>query len=339
MIRASSFMAKFITVVCLKSFPALFFAVLAVLICVTCAGRPSVEPDVHRISLREQVRAAPDVFLAKVTSVQAIGCLRRSAHPGQELQLVRVSLIPQEVLRGNVTGSPLLYYFRWAGQGYDGPELNSVVEGEESVFLARPEHGVLRALTDLYLSRVRLPGKGKPASTDASQPVERRIAEMLLSPREGQSASDFADALHDGYSRAVEVVGEPLASEFLAKHSADADLQVREEACLVKAENDPYSDACLLSLLRSPNTNSCRRRTAEVLLARNRPATAELRLQLSRHPIGWLDGREQSVGKDAVVEELQRLSTHDDALIRRRSRFLLQLAALPRDRWPRKEPR
>ena len=122
--------------------------------------------------------------------------------PGYPLQLRKLLVTVENVLRGGVGGGTVeIYYFTFAG-GFDGPRPFGFWEvGNRRIFSIRPEAGVLRTACDGWDGcTYGVYSGGHPhLKVDPQKPIDYALADIVLTRGEGEvNDSKFAGAVDHG---------------------------------------------------------------------------------------------------------------------------------------------
>ena len=150
---------------------------------------------------------------------------------GYPLQLRRLSLRVENVLRGNLTtGAVAVYYFALAGP-VDGPiPLGQWQAGDRKILWLRYDSGFLRTACDGHDSCTMPVTSGAHPSykADPQRPLGYALADLFFTRGEGANDSDFARGIERG---APSTVPEAYLFEKLLQLAATEVPLVRAAAC------------------------------------------------------------------------------------------------------------
>jgi hypothetical protein len=198
---------------------------LAILVClvsleVACGRLPRLTD--RRAAEPEEIRKSPAVVAALIWN-------DRPARPGFELELRRLSVAIENVLKGDLRPGPAdIYYYADRFDRDDPRPLGMWQTGDRRIFYLRPEGGVLHTACDGHDDCTIPLGTGSHAGfrPDPRRPVDYAIAELLLTRGDGVTDEQFARSIeHKVPARPVNFVIDRL--QRLAAGSGP----VREAAC------------------------------------------------------------------------------------------------------------
>jgi hypothetical protein len=124
-------------------------------------------------------------------------------------QLEKVTVTVENVLRGEVRGRSIVFYFYMTLEGTIGG-VNSLWFGNRYVFFLTAENGTPRAIRDLARSSIEVgTGRHKSVPLNAGAPLDQRIAVLLLTPGDDDfQPSVFRRVEGGSVSRALNWIGE-----------------------------------------------------------------------------------------------------------------------------------
>ncbi len=216
--------------------------------CAACSRPPQLVPSVRQMGTQEFVRQASDIVIAQVTSIRATKHLAAEPDERKSLdRLVQADVVVENVLKGDVQGKDLTFYYYFPAYGFSLPSVNLLGPGERVIFFLKRDQNVYRSVNDVYASCIHLVTGSHPGlSTGPDKPVEQAIAEACLLPG---SKRDL-DRQHWPYeiAHAARVAGHLIGPrktiDLLNTLRSYPDYRVRTAACLAAAEAVPVKDPC-----------------------------------------------------------------------------------------------
>jgi hypothetical protein len=196
------------------------------------------------------IRISPTILIGKVRSLKFVGpvvtATDDNGYTGR-WQLEKVTVTPENVLRGRVRGRTIVFYFYMTLEGTIGA-VNSLWFGERYVFFLTAENGTPRAIRDLAPSSIEVgTGRHKSVPFNAGAPIEERIAVLLLTPGDDDIRPRvFRRAGVGSVARALSWIGECRTAGLLRALSNDNSRVVRDAARnalkMYFGTRDPCSD-------------------------------------------------------------------------------------------------
>jgi hypothetical protein len=184
-----------------------------------------------------QLDSVPIVIVGQILLADTVGRPQREKN-GLPVQLYRVTVHVENVLRGNVQGDVAIYYFSGAkglsigSSGLLGMTTNagSWHLGDRIVFFLRREDGVLRTTCDFrrYCALQVYSGAHPEFRPDASKPLADNLVDLLLTRGERCTDKQMADAILK--SRTPEI-SEAYAYQQLSQLAIKGPLEITRAAC------------------------------------------------------------------------------------------------------------
>jgi hypothetical protein len=310
---------------------ALYLAHLAVGICALCILGGCVsqpKPCVRGLSALSEIPSenvtrlaavAPIVVVGVVKSAEEIGGIFTTADEREyPIQLVRISLSVERVLRGDLRGARTadIYSYRWVKKyivkgknvDYDPPH------GRRVYFLARAD-GRLRCYQDIYTSFCYVwTGRHERIPPAASVPDD--IARLLLTMGESPDVQAFAEKVSEEIDLARALVGRRRALELSLPLVHSPERSIASSSCLAVSEIFVGQRGCLERLVQSSDVQE--RMRAVVTRDLNAQAKREIEFQevFRRDPASWLRHETQSVDWYQHLDALAMLTMSEDSRVR-----------------------
>jgi len=121
--------------------------------------------------------------------------------------------------------------------------------GSRNIFFLVSEQGYWRAIADYWQTTLPVHSGRHPKEFAAGERVEQTIAEILLIPGNGYSASTFADAIQTQAGPTARTLTGSAGTDRLARLLlVNPDMDIRAAACLV-LKQDQAADACVGPIL------------------------------------------------------------------------------------------
>jgi len=233
---------------------------------------------------------APNVVVGVVTSVAVIG-EPQPARRDQKLlvQLTKVDIQVENVLRGDVPRAPAhFYFFGYSDKnpGYGGPPLYRVSIGDRRVFFLVREMGELRSAADVFdYTLFVASGSHKDLPFGKDTPLGDVIAEVLLSLGDGYDSADMRSILPLSCRVLDQLSSRRHTVALLRKLLEARDRDLAVATCLYLSENYNGQYGCLSDLLSSQGLDAPLRAQAEKILNAARDRSADLKLRLRQFPL------------------------------------------------------
>ena len=184
------------------------FAASSILVALACwLTWPAIESLPHLVDQCDTQGdfqdAAPIVVVGVLLSdTLVLAPVPKHSSPGYPLQLRKLTVSVENVLRGNISGGTVpVYYFTFAG-AFDGPQpLGMWRVGSRRILWLRTDLGVLRTACDGWdqCTRGVYSGAHPHYTADPQKPVAYAVADILLTRGEGQiNENRFAGSIDSG---------------------------------------------------------------------------------------------------------------------------------------------
>jgi hypothetical protein len=149
--------------------------------------------------------------------------------------LVRVDVQVENVLKGDVSGGDLEYFYFGPSCGTTGP-VESPQLGSRSVFFLHREQGRWRTLVDYWRTRIPVLSGRHPDSA-VTGTVGTPVADVLLTPGTEYSAEGLVQALKtDAVFAALDLIGPEHTEKLLQPLQTNHFREVRAAACVATGE-------------------------------------------------------------------------------------------------------
>jgi len=177
------------------------------------AQRDQFRSSDRRLPFDQKLRfemAAPIIVLGHVLEVSEIGQPQRSRTDGRiKIQLARIKIEVEEMIKGNVGSSPMeFYYFVFSA---DASEVDLGVPrylpdvGQRRIYFLKPSSGSYRSVGDVYDYTLQVSSGSHSRGFCKGKSPGCCIAEILLVPQQDYDASWFVAHLVES-QRAAEVM-------------------------------------------------------------------------------------------------------------------------------------
>jgi len=248
-------------------------------------------PNVHQLSEPELIQAAPIVVVGVCTNRATVN--RPIQKDGLQLQLARVSLRVENVLRGKIPGSQVNYLVYGTAAGHAGPAVNMIpTVGQRVCVFLREDDGTLRSFIDVYQAMVGI-HSGRHRTVPPGSLAEQ-VSHLLLVPGEEVSVDTYASQLPNDVHTSVQILG-PLKSYRLLELIAGSSVpRVQASAC--REIYSAFIDSGCVDLLGGALGEATRREFE--------PKYMRLARQLTVNGNGWVESQATVEGKEWTRERL-----------------------------------
>jgi hypothetical protein len=216
------------------------------------ACTPNLVPSVKQMRFPEYVQRSSVVVIGKVSSV---GFTRRLAKTPDErkmvVRLVKADVLIENVLKGDVHGRNMAFYFYYPAYGFSLPSLNIIGPHDRAILFLRWDHGALRSVNDVYESCIHLATGSHPdLKVGPQKTVEQAITEACILPgsKGDLNRQSWPYLIEHGAHVGEELIGSQRTVELLNSLLNYPDYRVKTEACLAAANLSPTKPSCLYQL-------------------------------------------------------------------------------------------
>ncbi len=182
---------------------------------------------------RNAIRQSPIVFVGVLNQDTISGPVVRGKSWKTLLQLHKLDITVEECLRGSVPSKRAkIYYFQLAVAS-DGNRVlgswNDVFGHLESrrIFFIRPDAGVLRLACDGVDTCTIAVDSGIPTSVEAAAPIDKKIADVLLTPSAHINLEKFTDRIGINLNKVDQRYWQPKLVQLILS----PDPLIRDRAC------------------------------------------------------------------------------------------------------------
>jgi hypothetical protein len=291
---------------------------------VSCGRNPEIQEEFYGIGyspidISKAHKEAPIIIEGTVTAVSLIGNPIRSRHePRVLLNLTRVTLRPEAVLRGEPKADGLVFYYyaysssntATLGGGVRTCEFR--VNERRLVFLMR-ESETLRTVSDVTDCGSRV-YSGSHKHGQLPWQFEKALATVMLVPEAGIDVEKFVSHLQDSLEEVQRLTSRAVTAKFLIDLTRSSDSRISAAACLRLAENFQSTTGCLDDLESSVNTS-------EEIRARARELSKRIKMFWSSIQKPLITGsltafpRMSPVGQHALLDEIKVYSLSPDPVV------------------------
>ncbi len=260
----------------------------------------------------------PIVLVGLVTGVNAVGAPRQARRsPGTLLQLTRVELHVENMLRGKVESRNIKFYFFGFSDknpAYIGLPRYQVAIGERRIFFLTTELGRLRSVGDVldYTLPVAS-GFHENIRAEPEVPLRLSIPEVLLSVGKGSNPRAMSATLSILCPVSDYLAPQTTTVRLLKDLISGSDKGLAAASCLYLAENYHGQYSCLDDLLSSAQLDQSILSRARELQELNRQRDERLKDQIARYPLQAFPSIMRSGSVSAIHEELLLLLDDPDA--------------------------
>ena len=257
------------------------------------------------------------ILVAMVTETKEIAPTRTIE--GYNVQLQQVSLVVEEVLKGQISAQHTEFYRYAPAQPVlrKAPSPDRIAPGTRSIFFLDNENGFLRAMIDATQSRVPIrSGQHKSQWTAWEKlPVKEEIADIMFTPGDDIDVEGFAKALRVDSWLSFELVGDLKMLRLLKQSLNNSAPAIRGNACLEIAHNFEGQSDCLNAMKEDTSIPAELRRQAEEQLKATQEQDEELLATFTKYPSRWLSHRVGSEDRAAICERADVLTQHPNRTI------------------------
>jgi hypothetical protein len=206
----------------------------------SCGGGPHLVDVFDRDDIKERpachaMLRAPIAVVGRVLSVHQIGGVRSSSStPAIKVELVRVRVAVENVLKGRVTHPEIdFFYFRYSA--YTRIDIGVFAyqpqRGDHRVFFLREENGIFRAVKDVtdYTLQVHS-GSHQGTAPPPGSSLREGVGWVLLTPGRGMKDAVFAEYLNTAFHDAVLMSSDTYALNLLNPLLKSDSAAIRTEA-------------------------------------------------------------------------------------------------------------
>ena len=207
-----------------------------------CSPVASPIPLPEHLSIRERIDHADLIVVGILGSEAIIGPSRHD----QDLELRRVDVSVEGVIKGKVDGHRLSYLYYASLGSHTGHPHNLVYPGQRAIVYLRTEGTSLRATNDVYVSHTNLvTGRHNIHTVTDDEAAREQIVRLLLLPGKGADVSAYLSALDRITEAASGIVGDARTAEYLRRLLQFPDVRIQSRACILLSQ-PPLSDTrCL----------------------------------------------------------------------------------------------
>jgi hypothetical protein len=227
-------------------------------------------PYPHPLGIVDRIERSNLIVVGVVESETSVhGGRRTQRADSMPLELRRVGVRVEGVIKGQYDGAQLSFVYYRATGAWDGPAPNLLVPGERAIFYLMREGGVLRATNDAYSSHTEIvTGKHAIQAAASAEGVRQLIARLLLLPGEGVDISRYVASLYVEVAVALDVVSQAQTADLLSGLLQNSNGQVRGRACILLAQPPLTDRDCLPNVIRDTEASPEDRKRAEELMAK-----------------------------------------------------------------------
>jgi hypothetical protein len=268
----------------------------------------------------ETMRLSPIIVVGKVTSVETVRKgYRASRQPNLFLDLMKVKIDVENILRGEGLGSNLVFYFfaySPRNGGYSGPPRYEVGAGNRRIFFLTRDLGVLRSSGDVLDYTLHV-ASGSHRGLGLSSDLGESISEILL----GLGNEFDPDAMARSILRSA-----PSADRFSSRLNTVALLErlvsdrraprIGAEACFELAEFYYGHYGCLLRVQIDVTLPGEERQRATEMLTAQTQTNASLERMLQEYPLMAFSKAPFPDSLYDICQELRMLTSDPEPTIR-----------------------
>ena len=205
-----------------------------------CAGdglpRDRIEPDPEKQCDYSAANQAELIVIGAVAKAEVVGEPHRARQRDLALDLVRVTINVESIIKGEIGDAPLDFYFyaisrrvksTWIPSAWYWPE-----PGERRIFFLVRDRGSWRTVRDFALCYAPGVTGGRHARILNTSPDswQRRICGVLLTPGDRYDPEVFARTIMESASTCRQLTSETETIEFLRRATQLKDQRAAKEA-------------------------------------------------------------------------------------------------------------
>jgi len=211
-----------------------------------CSNTPDLAVRARYLNARDAIANSSVILIGTVGSVDVHGGKRRGPK-GETLQLWRVNIRPEVVLKGQVHSDAVTYFaYNGAVGVLQNGDLEWLQRGDRRIFLLVRDGSLMRAVTDLYANSIPYPRAVVPnVQRRERESTPELIARTLLTRAAGESPRAFAASISRDTTIALKYAGYQFVAGLLGTLVGDSVGPVRSEACFAEFDQALGDGHCL----------------------------------------------------------------------------------------------
>jgi len=238
----------------------------------SCTPALDLVPHPHPLSTIDRIARSSLIVVGVVQSeASAAWVHRKNNGSGMPLELRRVSLRVEGVIKGRYDGSRLQFVYFCATGPWDGPAPNLLAPGERAIFYLLSDGNILRATNDAYSSHTEIvTGKHRIQPAARDQEVREMIVRLLLLPGEDLDTNRYVASLYVEMAQALDLTDKLQVAYIFRTLLNNQSAPIRARACVLLAEPPLNQRDCLQDLVRDSKAPEVDRKRAQHLIGASR---------------------------------------------------------------------